>query len=393
MKILKFDLLYPAAYFEQIQKRDQSIISSLSLQNYVQWIHEQQIGYGEVISHAFKQAGWEVIDFYNQDMIYRQKIQAETGIRPSFLQLLSSAKRRYFYQVTLQDFVAALTRKEVRNQILNDVLVQEAIACFKPDVIFLREPAQVNSRLFKELKKKYLIVTLIGCNIAHPVNWSPFYSDLIYTIIPEYDVFFRINGLNSELFEYGIAEQAYAQKAKEIDVSFVGLLGSGEQMQKTLLMESIAAKHPFQWWGPKGPLLDSFPHLTKTWKGIVAGKEMYEVYQHSKIVLNDYGETANSRAVNMRIKEVMGAGSFLLTRFAENIRLLEEANALKTFTTEAECSQLIRHYLLHEEEREQIASTGYTYACNHYGSSTVMAPMIAAITEALEKKRAETNDL
>ena len=390
MKILKFDILYPAAYFQQIQSRDQAIISDLSLQNYVQWIHEQQIAYGEVISHAFKQAGWEVVDFYNQDPLYRQKLQDETGIKPSFFQLLSSSKRRLFYHLSLQELVAAVTRKEIRKQILNDVLIQEAIAYYKPDVIFLREPAQVNNRLFKELKKKHLIVTLIGCNIAHPLNWSPLHSDLIYTIIPEYDAFFRINGIRSSLFEYGIAEQAYAQKAKDIAVSFVGLLGTNEQMQKTLLMESVAARHPFQWWGPKGPLLDSFPHLTKTWQGIVAGKEMYEVYQRSKIVVNDYVDTANSQAVNMRIKEVMGAGSFLLTRFAENIRLLEDANALKTFTTEAECSQLISHYLSHEEEREQIAATGYIYARNHFGSSTVMEPMITAIAEALEKKRTET---
>lgn len=393
MKILKFDILYPAAYFEQIQKRDQAIISALSLQNYVQWIHEQQIGYGEVISHAFKQAGWEVFDFYNQDPLYRQKLQAETGIRPSFFQLLSSVKRRYFYHVSLQDFIAAIKRKEVRKQILNDVLVQAAIAFYKPDVIFLREPAQVNNRLFKELKKKYLVVTLIGCNIAHPLNWSPLHSDLIFTIFKHYNTFFRINGVRSAMFEYGIAEQAYAQKLKDIDVSFVGLLGSREQMQKTLLMESVAAKHPFQWWGPKGPLLDSFPHLTKTWQGVVAGKEMYAVYQRSKIVVNDYVDTANSDGVNMRIKEVMGTGSFLLTRFAENIRLLEEQNALKTFTTEAECSQLISYYLLHEQEREQIAATGYAYARNHFGSSTVMKPVIAAIAEAFEKKQKETNGL
>lgn len=390
MRVLKFDLLYPDTYFRDIQKRDSQYIYSCSLQNYVQWIHEQQIGYGEVISHAFKQAGWEVVDFYNQDPLYRQKLQDETGIRPSFFQLLSSVKRRYFYHVSMQDFIAAINRKEVRKQILNDVLIQEVIAFYKPDVIFLREPAQVNNRLFKELKKKHLIVTLIGCNIAHPLNWTPLHSDLIFTIFKHYDTFFRINGIRSAMFEYGIAEQAYAQKAKDIDVSFVGLLGTNEQMQKTLLLESVAAKHPFQWWGPKGPLLDSFPHLTKTWQGVVAGKEMYEVYQRSKIVVNDYVDTANSDGVNMRIKEVMGTGSFLLTRFAENIRLLEEANALKTFTTDAECSQLISHYLLNEQEREQIAATGYTYARNQFGSSTVMAPVITAIAEALEKKRKET---
>jgi hypothetical protein len=287
----------------------------------------------------------------------------------------------------LQDFVAAINRKQLRKQILNDVLVQEAIAFYKPNVIFLREPAQVNNSLFKELKKKYLIVTLIGCNIAHPVNWSPLHSDFIFTIFKHYETFFRINGIRSAMFEYGIAERAYAQKAKEIEVSFVGLLGTHEQMQKTLLMESVAAKHPFQWWGPKGPLLDCFPHLTKTWQGIVAGKEMYEVYQRSKIVVNDYVDTANCNGVNMRIKEVMGTGSFLLTRFSENIRLLEEVNALKTFKNEAECSEMITHYLSHDKEREAIALNGYAYAREHFHSKRVLGPMIQEITNVLHKNK------
>lgn len=387
MRILKFDLLYPDAYFRQIQERNSAYIQGCSLEQYVQWIHAQQIAYGEVISEAFEQAGWEVIDFYNQDLLYRQKLQAETGINPSFFQLLSSAKRRMFYHVPLQDLVAAVTRKEVRAQILNDVLIQEVIAYYKPDVIFLREPAQVNNVLFRELKKNHLVVTLIGCNIAHPVNWSPLHSDLIYTIIPEYDAFFRINGIASSLFEYGIIDEAPKSVAKDIAVSFVGLLGTKEQMQKTLLMEAIAAQHPFQWWGPKGPLLDSFPHLVKSWQGIVAGKEMYEVYRRSKIVVNDYVDTANNKALNMRIKEVMGAGSFLLTRFADNIRFLEEANTLKTFKTEADCSAMIAHYLLQEEEREAIARNGYVFASEHYNSKRMLEPMMKDIAAALLKKR------
>lgn len=390
MRVLKFDLLYPDTYFRQIQERDKDYIETCSLQQYIKWIHLQEIAYGEVISEAFEQAGWEVIDFYNQDLLYRQKLQAETGIKPSFFQLLSSAKRRLFYHVPLQDLVSAVTRKDVRAQILNDVLVQEAIAFYQPDVIFLREPAQVNNVLFRELKKNHLVVTLIGCNIAHPVNWSPLHSDLIYTIIPEYDAFFRINGIASSLFEYGITDTAFTATTKDIAVSFVGLLGTREQMQKTLLMEAIAAQHPFQWWGPKGPLLDSFPHLMKSWQGIVAGKEMYDVYRRSKIVVNDYVDTANNKALNMRIKEAMGAGSFLLTRFAENIRFLEEANTLKTFKTEAECIAMISYYLIQEAEREEIALTGYTYACKHFSSKQVMAPMIQKIAEMLQSKKAES---
>ena len=67
------------------------------------------------------------------------------------------------------------------------------------------------------------------------------------------------------------------------NVTFVGLLGTTDQLKKTQFLEFISSKCDFKWWGPKGDLINEFPCLLKTWQGIVAGKEMCQIYAHSKI--------------------------------------------------------------------------------------------------------------
>lgn len=386
MKILKFDLLYPQSYFETLKQTQIKFLEELSLLDYIDWIHSLQIAYGETISFHFKERGWEVLDFYNQDQIFLQKIKLFSGIKPVLNDILSAQKRKDYYHFTLKNLVKAFTDSVARDQIKNEVFIRRFIQYYKPDVIFLREPSQVNNQLFHDLKKKYLIVTLIGCNISHPVNWTPLNSDLIFTIIPEYQQFFQINGIESHLFEYGIVPLDKKLIEKEFDVSFVGLLGTKEQKRKTELMEEIAAVFDFKWWGPKGDQLELFPNLLRTWQGIVAGKEMFDIYRRSKIVVNDYVDTANNQAVNMRIKEVLGAGSFLLTRRAINIRLLEKNGVLKTFDSSTECINLIRFYLFQHNEREQIAKQGFLFATEHFSSRNKVGEMAEMIEKKLQEK-------
>ena len=70
---------------------------------------------------------------------------------------------------------------------------------------------------------------------------------------------------------------------KKYDVTFVGLLGTTDQLKKTEFLEFISSQCDFKWWGPKGELIHNFPGLLRSWQGIVAGTEMYQVYAQSKI--------------------------------------------------------------------------------------------------------------
>ncbi len=383
MRVLKFDLLYPTDYLLQKQKAHAAEIEGMSLEAYVDWIHSLQIGYGEVISKELKNLGWEVHDFYNQDPIFLQKLRGAYNINPGFKDLLNKERKDYLtYSVdTLNQ-----SRKNagIKERVFNEILIKRFIEQYNPDIIFLREPCQVNNDLIRAIKDRYLIVTLIGCNVSHPLNWRPHTSDIIFTIIPEYKSFFDINGIESYLFDYGTTHLngIANQKTKKHDVTFVGLLGTVEQHRKTVLMESIAIKFDFKWWGPKGAQIDSYPNLLRTWQGTTAGADMFKIYAESKIVVNDYVDTAKGQAVNMRIKEVFSSGSFLLTRYAMNLQPLIEKNALKVFEADDDCLRQVGNYLRHEEERELIAQTGFTTGIELFDSQKKVMDM----KEIMERK-------
>lgn len=389
MRILKFDILYPNDYFLQKQEENKTLIGKLSFEEYVQWIHSLKIGYGDIITKELKKAGWEIQDYYNQDPVFIQKLKESHHFNTDFIRNLFSKNIKYLKPFTLKTILQYRRVKNVRQEVQKNILLRKFIDAYKPDIIFLREPCQVDNAIFREIKDQYLVATLIGCNISHPINWQAQNSDTIFTIFPEYKTFFDANRINSSLFEYGIDDTVY-EEVKDLpkihDVVFVGLLGTEEQSTKTQLMEYVAGRFDFKWWGPKGNLIEKFPNLQRTWQGVVAGKEMFIVYRQAKIVVNDYVDTANNSAVNMRIKEVLSTGSLLLTRTAENISFLKELGAIEVFTDEEDCAAKISHLLKAGDEREQIAKKGYATAKKLYSSAVIIKNMKDVLEENYVKK-------
>lgn len=242
----------------------------------------------------------------------------------------------------------------------------------------------MSNLMFEGLKKKYFIVSLVGCNMVGLKNWRMDFSSLIFTLFPDYKNYFNANGIDSELFEYGAVELEKYTGPKKYDVTFIGVLGTKVQIQKTELFEKIASSVDFTWWGIKGDLIDNFPHLKKTWQGYAAGVKMFQIYQQSKIVLNDYPFNAKGGASNIRIKEVMSAGSLLLTRSSNDLEKYESMGALTIFMDANDCLKKIDFYLNNEIERETIAEKGYELSKTEFSSQQLMKPVIAKIKEKYE---------
>jgi hypothetical protein len=90
------------------------------------------------------------------------------------------------------------------------------------------------------------------------------------------------------------------------------------------------------------------------------GREMVELFNRSKIVLNIHA--ADYLDTETRVFEVLGSGAFLLTErlsaespFTKGIHLVE-------VDSQHDLPAAITHYLSHNEERERIANQGYQEA-------------------------------
>jgi len=89
------------------------------------------------------------------------------------------------------------------------------------------------------------------------------------------------------------------------------------------------------------------------------GTEMYEALQQFKITLNHHIDVAGSFANNTRLFEATGVGALLLTDRKNNLQeMFHPGKEVAVYGSAEECSELIRHYLEHSSEREQIARAG-----------------------------------
>lgn len=387
MRVLKFDLLYPEEYLHEVQINNKSLIKSMTLNQYVNWLHEQKMLYGELISKAFVNHGYEVMDIYVNDPIYINKLKQEFKIRVSFLDFLFVKKRVDFFHSSFKEVLASFRNKKAREKLFNEVLIKRVINKYCPDIIFLREPCGVNNLVFQDLKKRHFIVSLVGCSVPGLKNWRFDFSDLIFTLFPHYKAYFQSNGIKSKLFEYGTIKLPIYKGEKKYDVSFVGVLGTRVQFQKSELLESVASVFNFKWWGVKGELIDQFPNLNKSWQGNAAGIKMFEIYQQSKIILNDYPYNANGQASNIRIKEVFSSGSMLLTRHTDELSDLLEKKMLAVFSTDQDCIEKIKYFLINEVERQQIADNGRIKGEHLYDGLKLMERYISEIEEEMKSKK------
>lgn len=102
-------------------------------------------------------------------------------------------------------------------------------------------------------------------------------------------------------------------------------------------------------------------------KGYVEyGKKMAYVFKCSKINLNMTSKTIKT-GLPLRIFDILGCQGFLITNFQSEIpEYFEDGVDLVTYDSLPDLEEKINYYLLHEEERLEIAKNGYEKVKNYY---------------------------
>ncbi len=113
---------------------------------------------------------------------------------------------------------------------------------------------------------------------------------------------------------------------------------------------------------------------------------MLQIYRDSKIVFNDYGEIADGMGVNQRIFEVLGVGSFLLTRKADNLEETFPKGLFEVFTDEKDCLDKINYFLRNDKEREEIAAAGQQHVLKNYSYKNLASEIDRVLRENFKIK-------
>jgi spore maturation protein CgeB len=97
------------------------------------------------------------------------------------------------------------------------------------------------------------------------------------------------------------------------------------------------------------------------------GMDMYNLFCHSKIVLNYHIGIAGDFAGNMRMFEVTGVGSCLLTDNKKNMpELFDTTSEVVVYDNEDDCIAKVKWLLEHEAERKNIALAGQKKTLNYH---------------------------
>lgn len=377
MKLIKFDTLYPALYLDKKIKNSLPEIKKMNFREFNSWLIALRMNFSDFYTFNLRQHSWDTEEiFLLSNRYYIRKCGFHYyGYFFYFLMFVYKLKNLIFS----------------KKSILLERLIEKIIKIEKPDVIFIREQSGINSLFWDKFRDKMLVVSRMECGV--PKYWSPACFDVVYTNIKTYKDFFESNRIitknNFSGFDRRILDEINS-KNKIYEVVFIGGLGSPTFTEKTDFFESLLVvsncNFDFKWWGYKeGSNFDNlYPELSKRYMGFIGGLEMFEIYAQSKIVINDYGVAAGGQGMNQRIYEVLGVGTFLLTR--ASLMFNEWKDSICTFSDVDDCTSKIQYYLTHEEEREKIAKAGQAFVLENFSYFKLIGKLSEELQQAYKSK-------
>ena len=352
---LILDNVYPDKWLEQKQKESAVFLDSVDYKTYMDWKHGLRCYLHSTVSDAFKKHGFDVYEFHSRDSVQLTFLSQKLRIKFLFIHSIFA----FVSQISLADCIRYMRHPgkmllSFRNT-QQEELTRLVFAKLRPSIVFLREPTGVPYRIITDLKKRtpFQLVSLIGCQESHTEGWAVEDNDLILSLTRTFANYYSAQGVKSKVIQFPISQEVvYALDRIPVDnnirnkVVFVGLLGSTAQKAKTELMELVASTFDeFVWYGPMGNDIDSFPHLKRTNKGIIAGLDMLNAYRSSAVVINDFVDSALGENVNMRSFECLTANAFVICRKSPQTNIFQERGCFAFFNDNAECLSLISEHL------------------------------------------------
>ena len=302
--------------------------------------------------------------------------------------------------------------KYVKESWQEDILITQ-LKLFQPDILFIEDPISFpinrvkNEILGIKLVIMYICVSVSSISISQE-------ADVVITCVEWLYQKFLDAGVNSFLvrhaFEDSILHKVEFHKNKFYDLSFVGNCFQNHSHRHRLL-QLLAIETNISIWTPSTS--NTFYSLVKSGfksllrgrfheylekevnspirrknKGIVFGKQMYQVLASSKIAINVHIDDAKNQGGNMRMFEATGIGTCLVTDWKENLAdffLIDKE--IVTYKSPEECIEKVRWLLEHPQEREAIAKAGQARTLKDHTFAQRATQLDQIIQRALKRSR------
>lgn len=235
------------------------------------------------------------------------------------------------------------------------------IKYFKPDILYVYDLSVLGIEDLIKIKKQVKLVVAQTASVL-PINRKPLYKyDLIISSFPHYVKKFNKMGINSEYLKWCVEDSILkktSKKRKTYDVAYIGGLTPAHRKGNKAL-EELTKKIRVEIWGYGENTLLPTSTIRKYFHGQAWGKDMFEIFAKSKIVVNRHIDVANDWANNMRMFEATGMGALLITDHKRNIgEFFQAGKEVITYKNPQDLVRKVKYYLSHPKERERIAKAG-----------------------------------
>ena len=183
-----------------------------------------------------------------------------------------------------------------------------------------------------------------------------------------------ILGELSNCIEFQQDDRSFSNIALVFSTTFLGFKVAS--MERIMCLNELAKKHRVDLYTDSNPTeLIGVNNIGS----VDYHKDMPKVFHQSKINLNFTIRNIRS-GIPLRVWDVMGAGGFMLTNFqAEIPQYFENGKDLVYFESIDDMSRKADYYLIHEEERMQIAQKGYEKVKKYHSYESRLMQIILQI--------------
>jgi spore maturation protein CgeB len=296
-----------------------------------------------------------------------------------------------------------------KNADSKSLIIYEQVRKFKPEILWIENISTLDTDWIKKIKKEVRSIKLV---VAY--HCSPYNVKLIKRFKEVDFVFTCTPGIKEDLEKHGIKvfqvyhgfDADFIKKKDQKNITpgsnliFSGSLslGGGFHSERLKLIESLIkedigidlyvnleklglirakqilhsissllmkmnirkVENSFSFLqNSNTPIYSYSRELLRIKKPPVFGMEMYELFRNAKIVLNSHGGAAGDFAGNMRMFEVTGLGSCLLTDNKQNLNeLFDVGSEIIGYENIEDCIEKAKWLLKNDNEREKIAYKG-----------------------------------
>ncbi len=261
------------------------------------------------------------------------------------------------------------------------------VSSFEPWLVLSVKAENIYPKTIQAIRERGVITACFFIDFMD--HW-----ELIQRLATSYEYFFSQDHVVLERLrrELGLTNVFYMAHSAEpladpcshreyrYDIAFIGQYNSQQYPNREKYLQAVSDLG-LHIWGTEGW---ASTKLAPYYHGRSLGDQRFEIYGHSKIVLDINWDLMPVEGLSNRPFEVCGSGALFMTDHvrADITRTYTIDKEVILFKDENELREKVQYYLSHNEERERIARAGYDRTVRDHTYDQRMKQLISTITHA-----------